>query len=381
MSNINAGATFRVNRNISISNLELDPENPRISENAQGGNQNELLEELYLGFNLNEIALSISKNGYFAEEPLVAIPNKLPDSLQDIKTQEQITEFNNFINLDSTTFTVLEGNRRLSTCKLLLDINAQKELKVRNWPKVSNEVKKTIEELPVIVYPLRKDVNSYLGVRHIIGVAKWGAYAKARYIASLAKSGKGIKEIQDEIGDRKNSARKTYMCHQLLEQAKDNFNYNTSKAEAGFSLLLLATGQGGIKRFLGIPMKLEDVNYEAPIETQNIKKLKELLLWIYGDSNIQPVIKESRDITNKLSYVLDSEEATDYLRKTEILDEAYDRSAGEERMLIKALADINRKLELALGIIHKHSNDYIFDQIKNCKASSDELYSRIESKL
>ena len=62
--------------NLSVESLFLDPENPRLPEKIQGGNEDVLLLSLYEDFDLRELADSLSKNGYFDEEPLVGIPKE-----------------------------------------------------------------------------------------------------------------------------------------------------------------------------------------------------------------------------------------------------------------------------------------------------------------
>ena len=52
-------------RDISIDRLYLDTENPRFPENIQGKNEDRLLNSLYRGFNLDELAESMCQNGYF----------------------------------------------------------------------------------------------------------------------------------------------------------------------------------------------------------------------------------------------------------------------------------------------------------------------------
>ena len=63
---------------IPVSRLFLDPENPRLPEEAQGKSESELMEVLLDQFNLEELADSMAENGYFDEEPLVGIPQKPP---------------------------------------------------------------------------------------------------------------------------------------------------------------------------------------------------------------------------------------------------------------------------------------------------------------
>jgi hypothetical protein len=70
--------------NKSIDLLHLDNQNPRLPEEAQGKSEEELLYVLYREFYLDELAVSMGQNGYFDEEPLVAVPNNLLEDFQDV---------------------------------------------------------------------------------------------------------------------------------------------------------------------------------------------------------------------------------------------------------------------------------------------------------
>lgn len=361
---------------IPITKLHLDSENPRLPEEALGKSESEVLSVLYTDFNLDELAESMAKNGYFDEEPLVAFPSNLPKSLKVVNPNEP--KFINFIKSKDTEFIVAEGNRRLATARLLLDYSLREKLHIKHWPKISRKVEDDLQVLPAIVYPTRSEVLPYLGVRHIIGIQKWDSYAKARYIAKMVDGGKDIKEIQEQIGDKQGSTRRSYLGYKLLEQVEDEFDLDTMKAKNNFSLLLLAVGQGNIKRFLGLPIRLSDVDLQYPVPKKKLKNLKDLLSWIYGDGNEEAVIKESRDITSYLSHVVSSPEAVSYLERTRKLTEAYDRTDGEEKMLIRYLTTANSKLEAALGIAHRHKTLDVISEIEKCEKTIFRLLKTVK---
>lgn len=357
--------------NIPIEYLHLDKDNPRLPEEAQGKDEQDLLSVLYKGFNLDELAESMAKNGYFDEEPLVAIPAALPVEMIDVAPDDK--GYFAFLKNEGTEFIVVEGNRRLATAKLLLDTQLRETLNIKSWPEIDEAVAKDLKILPVIVYATRSEVIPYLGVRHIIGIQKWNSYAKARYIAKMVESGKTVKQVEEQIGDRQSSVRKNYLSYKLLEQAHDEFDYDTKQAKADFSLLTLALGQGNIKRFIGLPKRLADSNPDEPVPRDKIPNLKSLVSWIFGDNKDGPVIDESRDITSYLSHVVESPEAIAYLERTRRLLEAYDRTDGEEKMIIKYLITANTKLEGALGIAHRHKTDEVIVEAEKCAKTASRL--------
>lgn len=362
--------------NIPAEQLFLDPLNPRLPEDAQNKKEADICYSLYRYFDIEELAYSIAENGYFDEEPLVAIPQNLPSQFEDMSYEELSisTDYKNFISQTTTNFYVVEGNRRLSTIKLLLNNNLRVELKIRTFPEISDAVRDDISILPVIIYPSRKEVLPYLGVRHISGIKKWEPYAKARYIASMVEKGYSIDDIQKQVGDRSNSARKIYLCYQLIETAKYEFDLDTQKAENFFSYLLLASGQGAIKDYLGIEKRLQDVDLNNPIPKNKLENLKNIFSWLFGENSEKlPVIKESRDITSKLAPVLRSNDSTDYLKHTRDLEQAYELSDGEEELLRKNFVKANKLLRQSLGYIKRENLDSITSELVSIKELIDSI--------
>jgi len=288
---------------------------------------------------------------------------KSPDELN------QNDEYGKFIKNSNTKFVVIEGNRRIATVKLLLSENLRKKFNIRTWPLLSVEVRKDLQELPVIIYPERDRVLQYLGVRHITGIKKWESFAKARYIAYLIQQGFKISEIQAKVGDRSNSVRKIYFCYRLVQEAKNELDVDTKIIEESFfSYLLLATGQGSIKEYLGMPKNWKEVNFKNPVPKKRLTNLKNLFSWIFGEGkDKQPVISESRDITNYLSPILNHKTAIDHLITTRNLAEAYERTDAEERRVENYLRKANLNLEKALGFIHRHKTEMIKEELNKCQ--------------
>ncbi len=374
---------------VPIERLHLDPANPRLPEEIQGSKEPELLQHLFDHFDLEEIADPMAKYGYFDEEPLVAVPQKIPPGLLAEPGERESDKYCKFIEQDTTNFTVVEGNRRLATARILLDAGLRKTLKIRSWPEISDSVEADLGTLPVIVYPSRKEVLPYLGVRHITGNKKWESYAKARYIADMMKEGHGVEQIEEQVGDRAQSVRKNAIAYHTLRQAKEELDLDIGRAKKEFSLLLLAIGQQSIKFFLGwsrkVPktdqlksIKLEEIELDSPVPANHLKNLRDLLSWLYGEgSKVRPVINESRDITNYLSTVVASKTAVEHLRQTRDLLEAYDLTDGEEAMLKKLLRTANNKLEKALGVAHRHKTADVIDEAVKCHETAGRIVKSV----
>lgn len=366
---------------VPIDNIHLDPKNPRLPEGSQDKSEKELLKILYRDFDLRELAESMAKNGYFEEEPLVVIPRDIPQNLKskghDLSRTDQ--EFISLIENPQTQFVVVEGNRRLATAKILLSQGLRDQLKIREWPRLSEDLVSDLSKLPVIVYPERRDVVSYLGVRHVTGVMKWEPYAKARYIAGMINQGDSLGEIQQKIGDR-SSVRRSYTCYKLVEIMEEESEGSTDKAKGRFSYLLLAVGQAPVKDYIGLPRTWLKVDLKSPIPSDKLKNLRHLFSFLFGDGKEKgPVIDESRDITGKLTDVLRNQKAIDELIETRDLEDAYERSGGEAKLTLKRLRSANRDLEAVLGIVHRQKTEQqVIQEAKKCKDTLDQILKVLE---
>ena len=362
-------------RDIATDKLFLDPDNPRLPADVQGKPEGEILKCLYRGFNLDEIADSMFHNGYFDEEPLVVIPRKLPSKLSRARADSK--EFEAYISNEATEFMVVEGNRRLAAAKLITNPELRNQLKIKHWEEPAAEIGQDLSLLPAIVYQNRSEVVAYLGVRHIVGIQKWDSFAKARYVAGLVDSGRSLQDVETQIGDTQGSARKNYISYKLLHQARDEFDYDTATAEDNFSFLILAIGQGKIKRFLGLPKRIKETDPDSPTPKEHIDNLQYLMSWLFGDQQYPPVIKESRDITNYLCHVVENPNALKHLQRTRDLEAAYDLSDGEEQMLLRYLAYANRKLEAVLGLVHRHRTEEVLGEVTKCADTAKQLLKRV----
>lgn len=166
-----------------VSDLQLDPHNPRLALESNVG-QDAILKRMYQDEALEELAHSLARNGYFWEEPLVIVPEKGKP-------------------------VVVEGNRRLAALKLLADPALRKKIGVTNFPELPAGRAEELKKVPTVQYDSREDVVPYLGFRHITGVKKWEPFAKARYVAGLINSGTPIAEIEESIGDEARTVKKT----------------------------------------------------------------------------------------------------------------------------------------------------------------------------
>jgi len=372
---------------IMLGSIDLDNRNPRLAEEHQGGTQFDILNVLYNEFDLGEIAYSMAENGYFDEEPIVVIPKNLPRTFKwSDDTNRMQAELDELIKRDkSIRFTVIEGNRRIATAKLLTDKTLRKRIKIRrdDFPAPKKEAAEDLMVIPAIVYKSREDISPYLGVRHITGVLRWEAYAKAKYIAARIEEERrkgrsieeSIREVQRKVGDRTDVIKRQYMFYKVFEQARDDISFNTDVIIDRFSLITVALNSPSIRNFIGVP-SYREARFNRPLVPNNkLRNFETLLTWIFGrGKGSPPILTDSRRITSHLAPILADREAREYLLKYGNIEEAYERSGGEKEFVKKKINTALRAVANALQYSYKYKEDReIIELVHDLVKAAEEL--------
>ena len=336
---------------ISINQLHLDLENPRLPEDAEGKDEEGVLKILYRDFYLSDLAESLNKNGYFREEPLVVIPDpkQLKEKFKGKSTIKfkNIDEFKAYVADPNTNFIVVEGNRRIATIKLLCSGSLRKKLNVTDFPKeVTKERIESFSKVFAIVYLNRSDVFPYLGVRHMVGIEPWEPYAKARYVVKLMDKpyNRDIDDIMIELGDRRADVLKSYLAYKIVEKA-DELGLPTVEAKRDkFTYLTLSLRNNTVREYIGIG-DLNKANLSNPIPKNKYDNLKNYFSLIFGDGNKQKgVITDSRDL-NKLWKILDNKKARESLFLNRDFSVAMKMTERDEDILLDAFVIVNYQLK------------------------------------
>ena len=361
---------------INVNRINLDPQNPRLVpylKEDEEPDQFRLIQILYDHFDSQVVGLSLVQNGYFDEEPIIVVPDKLPDGFNYDKftgPDELAAEYQVLIDETDITFTVVEGNRRVSAIKLITDKGILENTDLQE-PFPTSDDKATISDIsniPCIIYRRREDVFTYLGIRHIAGNLRWEAFAQASYTANMIEyyihsegldAKEAITKVQKVVAHRSDKLIKQYVAYKLYEQAVDDLEFDTRPLINRFSLLTLAYNTSSIREYIGVP-KYKQIDFASDlVASENLEKFRNLLVWIYGDKEQKknPVITDSRVITKELSHIVKSEEAIEYLLKTEDVEGAYDRTSGEEEYLIKKVESAYRSIQTSLKFAYKYKHN------------------------
>ena len=106
---------------------------PRLADLDVSAGQEGIAKAMWREMAVSEVALSIAENGFFPEEPLLAIPAPGFDKKHP-------------------RYVVVEGNRRLTAVLLLTDAALREKTRATDLPKLTAAQRNALKSLPVAVY-------------------------------------------------------------------------------------------------------------------------------------------------------------------------------------------------------------------------------------
>lgn len=210
--------------------------------------------------------------------------------------------------------------------------------------------RQALREIPALSSS-REGAWRYLGFKHVNGPAKWGSYAKSKYIAGVHRDyNVPLDDIARQIGDTHNTVRRLYRGLMVIEQAERVGAYDRRDRWRGhfaFSHLYVGLQSSGISAFLDLrPVSEED---EEPVPTHKKNELRELLVWMYGSRSEQkpPVVQSQNPHLRQLGDVLANAEALAVMRAGAELSVAFEVSRPSSNLFEEALVGAKRNLEKA----------------------------------
>ena len=191
---------------IASSDLVFDNQNPRMVEfGINQYTEAELINLLWKEMAVEELVMSILAQGFFDHEPLYVMPRK------------------------DGKLIVLEGNRRLAAIRSILNPDIVRGERMRKFEdRITLEIKDKLENrIPVIRLSNREEAWRMLGFKHVNGPAKWGSYAKAKYIVDIHRNFKiSLEQIAEQIGDTNKTVKKLYQGFMVIEQAAKHAEFS-----------------------------------------------------------------------------------------------------------------------------------------------------------
>ena len=362
-------------RAVPISDLVLDRENPRLLGSVRGATDEKIIAELYRTAELEELFESVSANGYLDMEPLIVMLNA------------------------NGAFTVLEGNRRLATLRLLTDpdlvarIHHQQNIRI-NIPTVRPSLAPTLQ---VSVYEVqsRDQARSFIGFKHINGPAKWNAYAKAQFAANWYENIKinhgdeALKEVARSIGDRHATIKRMVFAVYILQQAQETDKFDVDDrytTKFNFSHLYTALSRSQYMRFLGIENRWSDYDPTPDaVPDDKLNQLRDVLVWIYGSrsDDVPPVVRVQNPDIKRLGEVLENTEAVHVLEVTRSLDRAHVATEPASARFSASLLKARDNLREVANALRGYTGDdrALLDVSEDTKETATSIYVHMRRKF
>ncbi len=324
---------------VKSSHLLFDKENPRLVEfGASEYTEEKLINLLWKEMAINELVMSILAFGFFQHEPLYVMAG----------------QGNNLI--------VLEGNRRLAAVRSILNPDIVSGGKMDRFKgQISDSLKESLESnIPVIVLRSRQDAWQLLGFKHVNGPAKWGSYAKAKYIAQVHNNfGVELNKIAEQIGDTNKTVRKLYQGLMVLEQAVNQAEFSIDDICAPrlyFSHLYTALGYENIRNYIGLTDNFDSSN---PVPEEKLKNLQELMDWIFGSKmrDVKQCVRTQNPDLRKLVEILGNKLSISALKASGDINIAYDLTVDDNDALREALANARLALNRATSKVGSFTGD------------------------
>ena len=319
----------------SVELLDFDSLNPRLPKYLNKDDENDVIDWMLKEANIVELMGSIGEQGYFDGEPLIVVPSKAK----------------------AKHFEVVEGNRRLTAVKLLLnpELAMTRKAAVLDAAKTAGH-KPT--ELPVLKFNSRDEVLRYLAYRHITGIEPWNPLQKARYLKQLASSGdfKKLKKdelrrrLAKEIGSNSNYVARLLAGLAVYEAIEDSNFFNITGLDEktiSYSVLTTALTYDNLSKHIGLKGPTDD-----EVTGLATKELKELTSWLFEEnSEGQTRLGESRNL-QKLARVVVEPKAVEKFRAGRPLAEADLLTSGPVEAFRTSLSEAKARLETARDCVH-----------------------------
>ncbi|MGO9085938.1 MAG: hypothetical protein ACLQBK_11980 [Candidatus Sulfotelmatobacter sp.] len=332
-----------ISRTISYEDLDslfLDPTNPRLGrENTGRDVQQPKVLELMEGWNLDELAVSFVESGFWPQEAMLVVEEEL---------------------YGRRRLVVVEGNRRLAALMLLKDAASGHPLS-RKWQDFAaglNPTSDLFKKIPVLRVDSRKDIDAFLGFRHVTGIMEWRPAEKAEYIARLIEQNHlSYEDVRKKIGSRTETVRRNYISYRLLLQMEDEEGISVKTVEERFSVLFLSLRTVGVQSYLHVDIKADPDNAKAPVPKDRLKALAYFAQWLFGneDREVEPLVQDSRQVDD-FGRILESKEAVEYLERTKSpsFEFAFRLAGGDEIEIIQLIEGAADSIEAALSRAHLH---------------------------
>ncbi|OXB94672.1 ParB/Srx family N-terminal domain-containing protein [Parageobacillus galactosidasius] len=284
---------------VKTLDLKLDEQNPRFVVNQQKNlTQEEIINYLLEYEDISGLAKSINNyGGLLPGERLLVI-----------------YENNNYI--------VLEGNRRTTAMKLLLEPSLIPNEYKNDFPIITDICRKNIEEIQVDIVDSRDEALYPLTKRHIDGIKHWKPISKLYFYKKQFDEGKSIDDLKRLTGESKKNIKEYLRKFSFLKCMIDSTGNKSITKKTIITQLEtdLITGRiyNASKKHFSIPYHPD--TYELDFSKVPNKK-KEIftdilrnfahLIWFEKDENIKLTSRKINKVADFEELFIDGNETTE----------------------------------------------------------------------
>ena len=359
---------------VPVETLQLDARNPRFGEShMQSLSQTEVLDHIVRTFGVDDVLSSLAVNGYFHAEPLLCRRDRQTKSL-----------------------VVSEGNRRLAACLILTgDERAKNQQRRGDRFRAMHQQhgSPTIDPVPIIEIDIdqdRKEMLSYLGVRHIASAQQWDSFAKAVWIARVVnETDLDTDAIAEMIGDRHQTVTRLLQGYNFIRQLIDKSLFRPedsvrsgrgSNTSYPFSWVYTVLGYRSVRDYLALD---DDPTTIKPIPEDHLDDASLLTVALFGDRSKgrSSALTDSRQLGD-LAAALSDPTKVGLLRNGKTLNEIAmltmpldDRLAGGLLDAKTNLGDLNNRLTekiVPAAVASRHT-----DQSERVERLAGEVHKRL----
>ena len=315
-------------------------------------------------WSLEELATSFLESGFWPHEAVLCI-------VQDIDDEQR--------------FVVVEGNRRIAALQRLQKAFRGEE-PAKSWRDLVQGVPEPTSLFTAVPYmriESRDAVDAFLGFRHVTGIKEWKPPEKARFIARLIdESGYSYQAVMRKIGSKTPVVIRNYIAHCILVQMDEIEDIHVDTVRDRFSVLFLSLRSRHVQKFLGIEeaFTLSPEEVKPPIDRNHISHLKDYTLWLFGDSENEAIVQDSRQV-EKFARVLSSDDALDYLRAVPRpnLEKAFVIAGGDQEEIYELISKASYNLQEALSSLHLYKeNPRLISIAKRLIANTEQIRKTLE---
>lgn len=348
---------------IAVDKLKYDPQNPRLpSTMVEGQNEKEVINWMLTDASIIELMGSIGEKGFHPAEPLLVVADK------------------------KGNFIVIEGNRRLTAVKLLLNPSLATK-RTTTIGQIVSEAKHKPKELPVLEFEKRDEILDYLGFKHITGVKPWSALAKAKYLRELQTEYRSLpiqeqyRKLAKAIGSRSDYVEELLLMLDLYDRIQDKSYFGIeglNEDTIDFGVYYNALKYSNIAEFVGI-----DKDSPKPTAKIQAKRLEELVRWISEkDSENKTRLGESRNLS-KLNSVISQSKALDLFRSGRSLEDALMFTEEPYELFRNSIIDSIASLKTAQSNFHlvRTVNRTDLDNLNDIESIVSDLTALVEQRL